>query len=393
MVNRNTEQILLGAWLLDEHLEDMKLFKPEDFEYYPTVAKLFMEGVTDHFDLSEQAKVKRSVIIEMTHEYEDSFYEGAMREISQEKAQKWVYDHPKATPSEIAEAMKMFERVVETAPSPSADPVSELQEEFERRRTTPIVSTGITDVDYLLNGISQKELPSVGARPSVGKSAFCQEVAMKVAKQGYRVLFFPLEMASVSITERMFLRYVNFSQYSVRTGLTDEQWKDPQTAEAFDNIYKYCGEGDGNFLIFERKNDLVEIRQAIRKYKPYMIVIDQLEQLKDGNHSWTDKRLGVSHMTHELQGIAMDENVAVWLACQVNRSADDSPPTMANLKESGSIEEDSDNVILLREDAKDPEKQIIRFGLAKQSGGACGTVRVGYLANKFSFYGMEKRYA
>ena len=145
MVNRNTEQILLGAWLLDEHLEDMKLFKPEDFEYYPTVAKLFMEGVTDHFDLSEQAKVKRSVIIEMTHEYEDSFYEGAMREISQEKAQKWVYDHPKATPSEIAEAMKMFERVVETAPSPSADPVSELQEEFERRRTTPIVSTGITD--------------------------------------------------------------------------------------------------------------------------------------------------------------------------------------------------------------------------------------------------------
>lgn len=390
MVGRDTEEVILGAWLLGEHLEDMKLFDPNDFEHLHTIAKNYMGGVTDHLDLANASGIKRTAIGDLMRGYENSFYESAMERVSQEKAQKWVYEHPKAKPQEIAEAMKMFERVHETAPSPSSNPVMELQEEFDRRRTTPIVSTGIRELDYLLNGIRRKELTSIGARPSVGKSAFCQDVAMKVARQGYRVLFFALEMSSEAVTERMFMRYVDFSQYSVRTGLTDEQWKDPQTAEAFDNIYRYCGDGDGNFLIFERKNDLVEIRQAIRKYKPYMIVIDQLEQLKDGKHSWQDKRSRFSHMTHELQGIAMDEDVAVWLACQVNRSADDAPPTMANLKESGSIEEDSDNVILLhRENDDNPEKQIIRLELAKQRGGACGVTKVGFLSKKFSFYGLE----
>ena len=370
---------------MDEHLEDMKLFKPEDFEYFPTIAKLFMEGVTDHFDLSEQAKVKRSVIIEMTHEYEDSFYEGAMQTISQEKAQKWVYDHPKATPSEIAEAMKMFERESAKVPVPTENLSQELQDEFDLRRTTPFVGTGISGLDYMLNGIRKTELTSVGARPSVGKSAFCQQVAINVARRGHRVLFFPLEMRSEALSERFFMRYVDFPAYSVRTGLTDKQWKDPQTAEAFNNLDELSE--SGNFLVFQRVNDLKEIRLAIRKYKPHMIVIDQLEQLKDGNMAWKDKRSRFNHMTHELQGMAMDEDVAVWLACQVNRDANDAPPTLANLKESGSIEEDSDNVILLHREGEDEKGRMnIRLELAKQRGGACGVKHLKFEPKKYCFY-------
>ena len=385
MISRNAEQVILGAWLLDEHLEDMKLFKPEDFEYFPTIAKLFMEGVTDHFDLSEQAKVKRSTIIEMTHEYEDSFYEGAMQTISQEKAQKWVYEHPKATPSEIADAMKMFERESAKVPVPTENLSQELQDEFDLRRTTPFVGTGIPELDYMLNGIRRTELTAVGARPSVGKSAFCQQVAINVARRGHRVLFFPLEMRSEALSERFFMRYVDFSAYSMRTGLTDEQWKDPQTAEAFNNLDELSE--SGNFLVFQRVNDLQEIRLAIRKYKPHMIVIDQLEQLKDGNMTWKDKRSRFNHMTHELQGMAMDEDVAVWLACQVNRDANDAPPTLANLKESGSIEEDSDNVILLHRKGEDEKGRMnIRLELAKQRGGACGVVDLKFEPKKYYFY-------
>lgn len=385
MISRNAEQVILGAWLLDEHLEDMKLFKPEDFEYFPTIAKLFMEGVTDHFDLSEQAKVKRSSIIEMTHEYEDSFYEGAMQTISQEKAQKWVYEHPKATPSEIAEAMKMFERESAKVPVPTENLSQELQDEFDLRRTTPFVGTGIPELDYMLNGIRRTELTAVGARPSVGKSAFCQQVAINVARRGHRVLFFPLEMRSEALSERFFMRYVDFSAYSMRTGLTDEQWKDPQTAEAFNNLDELSE--SGNFLVFQRVSDLHEIRLAIRRYKPHMIVIDQLEQLKDGNMTWKDKRSRFNHMTHELQGMAMDEDVAVWLACQVNRDANDAPPTLANLKESGSIEEDSDNVILLHRKGEDEKGRMnIRLELAKQRGGACGVVDLKFEPKKYYFY-------
>ena len=321
----------------------------------------------------------------MTHEYEDSFYEGAMQTISQEKAQKWVYEHPKATPSEIVEAMKMFERESAKVPVPTENLSQELQDEFDLRRTTPFVGTGISKLDYMLNGIRRTELTAVGARPSVGKSAFCQQVAINVARRGHRVLFFPLEMRSEALSERFFMRYVDFSAYSMRTGLTDEQWKDPQTAEAFDNLDELSE--SGNFLVFQRVNDLQEIRLAIRKYKPHMIVIDQLEQLKDGNMTWKDKRSRFNHMTHELQGMAMDEDVAVWLACQVNRDANDAPPTLANLKESGSIEEDSDNVILLHREGEDEKGRMnIRLDLAKQRGGACGVVNLKFEPKKYYFY-------
>lgn len=389
MVNRNTEEVILGAWLLGEHLEDMKLFEPDDFEYLHTIAKNFMEGVTEHLDLAELSGVNRTVIGDLMRGYENTFYENAMDRIAREKALKWVSEHPKAKPAEIAEAMKMFEREPSKVPVPTENLSLELQEEFDLRRTTPFVATGIQGLDNMLNGIRRTELTSIGARPSVGKSAFCQQVAVHVAKQGHRVLFFPLEMQSKALSERLFMRHVDFSQYSVRMGLSDEQWKDPQTAEAFNYLDELSVKR--NFLVFERINDLQEIRLAIRKYDPYMIVIDQLEQLKDGNHSWKDKRSRFSHMTHELQGMAMDENVAIWLACQANRNAENSPPTLADLKESGSIEEDSDNVILLhRQNEEKTAIQRIRLELAKQRGGACGAIEIGFIAKKFSFYGLEK---
>lgn len=391
MVDHDTEEILLGAWLMGEHLEDVKLFSPEDFEFYPTMARLFMEGVTDHYELAKQAHVKRSLIASIISEYGNTFYESAMQTISQEKAQDWVHDHPRATPSEIAEAMRMFERESSKVPVPTESLSEELVEEFDLRRATPYVSTGINGLDYMLNGIRRTELTAIGARPSVGKSAFCQQVAVNVAKQGHRVLFFPLEMQSKALSERLFMKYVDFSQGSVRMGLSDEQWKDPQTTEAFNHLDELSQ--SKNFLVFQRVNDLQEIRLAVRKYKPHLIVIDQLEQLKDGGKTWKDKRSRFSHMTHELQGMAMDEDVAIWLACQVNRSADDSPPTMANLKESGSIEEDSDNVILLhRESEGKTERQRISLELAKQRGGACGKIHLTFVAKRFTFYEEDNRY-
>lgn len=384
-MNRDTEEIILGAWLLEEHLEDVKLFKPEDFEYLHTIAELYLEGVTDPLKLARKADVGKDAVGRITGQYTNYFYESAMREIAQDKARKWVFDNPKASPSEIADAMKMFERESAKVPVPTENLSQELQDEFDLRRTTPFVGTGISKLDYMLNGIRRTELTAVGARPSVGKSAFCQQVAINVARRGHRVLFFPLEMRSEALSERFFMRYVDFSAYSMRTGLTDEQWKDPQTAEAFNNLDELSE--SGNFLVFQRVNDLQEIRLAIRKYKPHMIVIDQLEQLKDGNMIWKDKRSRFNHMTHELQGMAMDEDVAVWLACQVNRDANDAPPTLANLKESGSIEEDSDNVILLHREGEDEKGRMnIRLELAKQRGGACGVVNLKFEPKKYYFY-------
>lgn len=390
MNNLETELIIIGAWLEGEHLEDKKMFKPDDFEHFNQLGKLYMEGITDRVELSIQTKIPLAEINKIPMNYVEATYESAMQRVAREKAIEWINDHQNASPMEIAEAMRQFEITSTNLPKPSEDPVLAFQDELDRRRTMPFVGTGITALDLMLNGIRRKELTSVGARPSVGKSAFCQQVGMEVAKHGNKVLFFPLEMDELALSERMFMRYTDIPQSSVRRGLTDEQWKDPRTAEAFDRMDEIYT--SGNFLVFPRVNDLKIIGQLVRVYKPYMIIIDQLEQLKDGRHSWKDKRSRFSHMTHELQGMAMDEDIAIWLACQVNRSADDSPPTLANLKESGSIEEDSDNVILLhREEVLQNGNQKILLNLSKQRAGETGEIPIGFVPKDYRFCGLESR--
>ena len=93
----------------------------------------------------------------------------------------------------------------------------------------------------------------------------------------------------------------------------------------------------------------------------------------------------------------MTEDVAVWLACQVNRDASQSEPTLANLKESGSIEEDSDNVILLHRipvekmasSGWDDNNRPMIINVAKQRSGATGAINAQFIANKFTFYDLE----
>lgn len=389
-MDKDIEQIILASWFLGEHTEDIDLFDHRDFEHYSGLVKAIKDGAIDPIKAATESKTPVTVVSEIIADHAPYLYETAVSSLGDALAHRWVASHKDASPREIAEAMKMFDRTTETLPEPFTDPARKLSEEFEYRRNTPSVDTGIADLDRMLNGIRRKELTAVGARPSVGKSAFCQQIAMEVASHGEKVLFFPLEMSAIAVTERMFMRFTDVSQYEVKKGLFDETWGNPKIQVAFDEVDDTFN--SGNLLIFERCNDLQMIRKLISKHKPYLIVIDQLEQLKDGNHNWQDKRSRFSHMTHELQGLAMDMDVAVWLACQINRSADNSMPTMANLKESGTIEEDSDNVILLhrQEEEKTPIQKIV-LDLAKQRQGECGRVPLKFVASKYAFYGLDPR--
>lgn len=393
MVDASAERVIVGAWLCGHHTEDIDNFNANDFSTLARLVRSIKNGETDIFEMSKASELNVASINAIKTDYLDSkdfydiLYEQAMEKFSRELARRWVAQNEKATPKEIAEEMKKYVRSWGNLPKAPSDPVGDLMDEFDARRNIPYVPTGLTELDHMMNGIRRKELTAVGARPSVGKSAFVQQVAMHVARKGYKVLYFPLEMSTSAVLERMFMRYTSVSQYEVRTGLKDETWNDKETSEAFNRMQEFFKEG--NLLIFERCNDLRVIRELIQTHKPYMIVIDQLEQLKDGNRFWQDKRSRFSHMTHELQAIAMDMNVAVWLACQVNRGADDSMPTMANLKESGTIEEDSDNVILLHRAEDQGVKKKIILVLAKQRNGETGNVNLAFMASKYAFYGME----
>lgn len=387
VTSEDVERILIASWLQKEHLEDAKLFEASDFPTYSEVLQCIKRGKAEPYEVAKECSIGPVGVNDLQTKYAPAMYDMAMADLVALQARKWVSAHPGTSPEEIAEAMQKFQRTSSEIPKPPDDPVAMLIDDFNARRDIPFVATGISDLDAMLGGIRRKELTAIGARPSVGKSAFVQQVAMKVARDGRKVLFFPLEMSNIAVLERMFMRYTNIPQREVRAGITNQTWADPQTMATFEKVQEFFEKG--NLLIFERCNDLQTIRELVKIHKPYMIVIDQLEQLKDGNRFWKDKRERFSHMTHELQALAMDMDIAVWLACQVNRSANESVPTMANLKESGSIEEDSDNVILLHRDGDKTERQSIRLELAKQRGGECGAIELVFIAPKYTFYGVN----
>ena len=384
------EKVILGGWLLGKHMGDMDKLNAADFPAYEGIYKAIKKCGANAFRVAKEAGVKLVEITELTAAYAPTFYQQAMDEICEDKARRFL-EHSKDTPlAEIMETLdKLRAREVVSLPEPAKNLATDYWDELDRRAKQKIIRTELTGLDRILCGIRTKELTAIGARPSVGKSAFTLQVAVNVAKQDKRVLYFPLEMSTIQTTERMMLRYMTVPQDRSRCG--DGNWEEVSaTSDPPPPLEK-----SGNFLIFEAINDIEVIKALTRRHKPYMVVIDQLEQLNSSRQKFRDKRERFSYMTNSLKRLSMTEDVAVWLACQLNRDAANNEPTLANLKESGSIEEDSDNVILLHripeEDMEtsgwDNNKRPTLIKVEKQRQGATGAITAEFIASKYTFYG------
>ena len=225
MIDPDAESILLGEWLHGQHTEDMQMFEPRHFGRHPALFQRMKEGETNKVKLAKTSGTPIGDVALLTERYYPAMYESCLSSLKQEAATDWVKSHQFAEPEEILKGMQMFTRKTEILPDAPEDPVMELIDEFDRLSREKPVSTGLTQLDNLLCGIRKKEFTAVGARPSVGKSAFVQQIAMTVARQGYKVLFFPLEMSQNAIMKRMFMRNADgVTQYEIRNGLKPETW-------------------------------------------------------------------------------------------------------------------------------------------------------------------------
>lgn len=390
---REIEEQIVGGWMLGFHMDDMDRLQDADFHELAFIAAAIRKLGAEPYKISKETGTPIVELMTMTGKYTEHYYERAVAEVFDEKARSYLANITSDVPlSEIKETLGKFEDAeVITLPEPAKGLCEEYFDELDRRAKQELVSTGLTGLDNLLCGIRKKELTAIGARPSVGKSAFALQIATDVARQGKKVLYFPLEMSTVATTERMLLRYLDTPQSKLRRGNVD--WS--QVNLYSEKVYKL--ETSGNFLVFEAVNDYNVIAALVRKHKPYMIVIDQLEQMRCSGERFKDKRERFSYMTNHLKRLSMIEDVAVMLCCQLNRNGT-GEPRLDNLKESGSIEEDSDNVILLHRIASedmqggawDDNKRPMLIIVAKQRAGATGAIESCFVASKFTFYGAEQ---
>ncbi|MEI8373693.1 MAG: DnaB-like helicase C-terminal domain-containing protein [Planctomycetota bacterium] len=242
-----------------------------------------------------------------------------------------------------------------TDPAAIADAVMESMQMIEdicTRKDRAGILTGMYAYDRDLGGLHPGELTTLAARPGQGKSATMGQWAFHVAESGKRVYMASIEMSRTDLATRQLCAVSGVSNQKIRTGSIDQS-DIGLLVDAAEIVSR------GNLVIhdYPRLNPF-EIRRAARREKAEIIFIDylQLVQSPDRNKKRHEQ---VGEICKDLRAIARELKIPMVVAAQLNRSADmpgkDPRPRLSQLKESGSIEEDSDCVLLLYR----PEEKIV----------------------------------
>ncbi|NMD72479.1 replicative DNA helicase [Bacillus sp. DNRA2] len=260
------------------------------------------------------------------------------------------------------------------------------------------IATGFAELDRMTAGFQRNDLIIVGARPSVGKTAFALNIAQNVAtKTGENVAIFSLEMGAEQLVMRMLCAEGNINAQNLRTGaLTDEDWgKLTMAMGSLSNA--------GIFIDDTPGVRIGEIRSKCRRLKQEqglgMILIDYLQLIQGDGRSGENRQQEVSEISRSLKQLARELQVPVIALSQLSRGVEqrqDKRPMMSDIRESGSIEQDADIVAFLyRDDYYDKEsenKNIIEIIIAKQRNGPVGTVQLAFVKEYNKFVNLETRY-
>lgn len=256
------------------------------------------------------------------------------------------------------------------------------------------VPTGFTELDALTNGFHPGQLIIVAARPAMGKSTFALDIARNAAiAQNKSTLFFSLEMGRAEIAMRMLSAESSIPLQSMRKGnIADSDWT--KLAQVRGRI------NDAPLYIDDSPNmTLVEIRAKCRRLSQRvglkMIVIDYLQLLTSGKKV-ESRQQEVSEFSRALKLLSKELNIPVVALSQLNRQAEqtkDKKPELSHLRESGSLEQDADVVVLLHReaigDSDHPRAGEADLILAKQRSGPTGTVTVAFQGHYSRFVNMK----
>lgn len=248
---------------------------------------------------------------------------------------------------------------------------------------------GIKTLDALTDGIHNSELTILAARPGQGKTAVAINIALNVARQGKHVLILSLEMSKNAIVDRMISNIKTINSNVIRSRDFDEQQQIDYVTVSEEFKELDIRIEDSIFSIEE----MMALINQIQKKKPLdYIVIDYvgLIETKQRVNSTYER---VSTVSRQIKKIAQKTGIPILLLSQLNRlveqrAKDDRRPLLSDLKDSGSLEQDASNVIMLYHDVEDPtvNKIPLEIILRKQRNGMLGTARVEYRKSTHRLY-------
>ena len=418
------EQSVLGAMLIDSRCvpDVIGILKPEDFflrqnrEIYETIYTMFnfsqvidpvtvvtamqergVDASTDYLkqlmeitptaaNVVRYANIVRDkamlrALATAAGEIAETVYQGVgtPAEIL-ESAEKKIYALRKGERGDSMEHIgtvlhKVFDRLAELAQSDS---------------DIPGLSTGLVDLDRKINGLNRSDLLLIAARPAMGKTSFALNIALNVAKKyGQTVAFFSLEMSREQLAMRLLSGESFVDSQKMATGkLSDEEWSKLAMASAA--LSQTDIRVDDNPSI-----TVAEMNAKCRRLDNLgLVLIDYLQLMTGSGYGrQAENRVNVvSDISRALKIMAKELNVPVICLSQLSRgpeSRQDKRPILSDLRESGAIEQDADEVLFLYRDdyyhENSEEKNVAECIVAKNRHGETGTVKLQWLPQYTTF--------
>ena len=256
--------------------------------------------------------------------------------------------------------------------------------------------TGFVDIDYMTSGLQKGDLVIVAARPAMGKTSFCLNVAQHVAlRKGETVGVFSLEMSKEQLALRMLCSDARVDAHRLRTGqLGEKDWA--RLAKAYADLSK-----SRIYIDDSATNTPLEMRAKCRRLKAEhglsLVVVDYL-QLVSGAGRIENRQQEIASISRSMKGLAKELDVPVLALSQLSRAPEartDRRPQLSDLRESGSLEQDADIVMFIyREEeykASDENRGIAEIIIGKQRNGPTGSRKLAFIKEFTRFENLEWR--
>lgn len=286
---------------------------------------------------------------------------------------------------------------------------SELKDAYERiekmqsgENALRGVPTGFLELDTLLSGLQKSDLIVIGARPSFGKTAFALDIARHTAtKAGTAVGIFSLEMAREQVIDRLISGESGVPLWKILTGrLSENEGEFAMIQGALDRLSRA--------LIFIEDSpslNIMQMRSMARRLQVEqglsLLIVDYLQLITPRNTRTENTVQQVTEISRGLKALARELQVPVVAISQLSRAVDqrdNKVPRLSDLRESGSIEQDSDVVMLLsrkdrdRADVPQEDQNIVQVNIAKHRNGPVGSITLRFDPEHVTFHALEKRY-
>lgn len=247
--------------------------------------------------------------------------------------------------------------------------------------------TGITDLDDKILGLHNQEFTVIGARPGVGKTTLALQIAQNIARKGKNVTIISLEMSDTQLIQKLIASKARINSYKMRRGTLEENdfEKIRDVSEEISNL---------PITLISRTTTIQKIETTIRKLKNKdqldLVIIDYIQLIKNSK-KLPSREQEVADITRTLKLLSLELNIPIIGLCQLNRNATKAEPTLADLRESGSIEQDADNVWFLYQEKEDISNVVdVTLKIAKQRAGEIGKVQLKFNKPNSEFTGVMR---